>query len=112
MPDETQLAEIRFTSHAEQLHQVRKQVRTAIENVGASCDCVDHIVIAVNEACMNVIQHAYGEECDNEIVLKIFSDHDQLVFRLFLVLPPKVSHCYISPATPTPMNGGWTNLSV
>ena len=35
-----------------------------------------------NEACMNIIQHAYGDTFEGEIVLEIFDRHDHLVFKL------------------------------
>ena len=76
------VAEIHFQSRSEQLRRVRDEVRAVCRKYVCSAECLDHIVIAINEACSNVIEHAYGKECSAEIVLKIFNEQDRLVFRL------------------------------
>lgn len=85
--------EIRFAARSIQLRQVRSRLRAACESFFCSKECIDHIVIAVNEACMNVIEHAYGCECDEEIVLKIFNDGDVLVFQLIDHARPSDRDC-------------------
>jgi len=40
------------------------------------------IVIAVNEACMNVIQHAYKGDDSREIVMDILNNDSEVVIRL------------------------------
>ncbi len=85
--------EIRFTSRSAQLHRVRGEIRSACEQYRCSRECIDHIVIAVNEACTNVIEHAYGKECDAEIVLKIFKDGTALVFHLIDHARPSDRDC-------------------
>lgn len=42
---------------------------------------------------MNVIEHAYGEECDAEIVLRIFRDDAALVFHLIDDAAPSDRDC-------------------
>ncbi len=49
---------------------------------GCSEDCADGMVIAVNEACMNVIQHGYQQDPNGEIILAIWHDRDRMIFRL------------------------------
>jgi sigma-B regulation protein RsbU (phosphoserine phosphatase) len=44
-------------------------------------DCKDAIM-AVNEACMNIIQHAYCGKTDGKIIIEIHKDEGYLVFRL------------------------------
>lgn len=85
--------EIRFASRAIQLRRVRAEIRAACARHACSQECIDHIVIAVNEACMNIIQHAYGRECDDEIVLKIFTDNDVMVFQLIDHAAPSDRSC-------------------
>ncbi len=76
------LLRFRFLARADQLQQLRKVVRGTVETQSCAPDIVDGIVLAVNEACMNIIQHAYAEQEAGEIILEILSCQDELVFRL------------------------------
>ena len=87
------LAEICFQSRAEHLRWVRHEIRSACEKYVQSTECVDHIVIAINEACMNIIEHAYGQECSAEIVLKIYIEQNQLIFHLIDFAKPSSPDC-------------------
>lgn len=77
-----QLAEIRIPSSADQLAGLRKKIKEILEQQGCKHDIINNIVLGVNEACMNVIQHAYGEGHPGEIILEILDIGGQLVFRL------------------------------
>jgi sigma-B regulation protein RsbU (phosphoserine phosphatase) len=85
--------EIRFSSQSAQLQRVRNEIRAVCTQYLCSNECVDHIVIAVNEACANIIEHAYGGECDAEIVLRIFRDGQALVFHLIDHARPSDKDC-------------------
>jgi anti-sigma regulatory factor (Ser/Thr protein kinase) len=61
---------------------VRALVKRAAESVGCSTELCNQLVIAVNEACMNVIQHAYRGHGAGEITLEILNNDSQLFFRL------------------------------
>ncbi len=80
--------ELRFPARAAQLRQVRREVRRVLEG----CRCGDGeircAVLAVSEACMNIMQHAYGGEGQGEIVLQIFDSAEVLTFRLMDFAPP------------------------
>lgn len=73
---------LQFRSRAERLGPVRAMVRRAAESFGCSQPVADSLVIAVNEACMNVIQHAYRGEDAGEISLQIKTNGRQVIFRL------------------------------
>jgi anti-sigma regulatory factor (Ser/Thr protein kinase) len=77
-----QLAEIRIPSSADQLAGLRNEVKKTLEEQGFRCDIIDHMVLGVNEACMNVIQHAYGEGHPGEMILEILDVNGELIFRL------------------------------
>lgn len=65
------LLELRLPATAETLREIRDEVRAVSAQAGCGEECTEEIVLAVNEACMNIIQHAYGEEGKGEIVLEI-----------------------------------------
>lgn len=82
MEEKKLLLELHFPSHAEQLQAVRHEVRETMGRINSlSCD-INCAVIAINEACMNIIQHAYGEQGEGKIILQIFDLGEDLLFRL------------------------------
>ncbi|MDZ7736819.1 MAG: ATP-binding protein [Gammaproteobacteria bacterium] len=76
------VVELRFPSQADRLCIVRALVKRVAEFVGCDAALAEQLVIAVNEACMNIIQHAYGDDSPGEIVLEIFNNADTIRFRL------------------------------
>ncbi|MBI2993327.1 MAG: ATP-binding protein [Gammaproteobacteria bacterium] len=76
------LLEVRFPAKPERLCLVRSLVRSASTHSGCSGALCDKLVIAVNEACMNVIQHAYKGDESGEMVLEILNNGSELLFRL------------------------------
>lgn len=82
MDNANRILDMRFDSAADQLQGVRHAVRRAICGLGFSSDELNCLVLALNEACMNIIQHAYGPQCRGEIILEIFADAEAVTFRL------------------------------
>jgi sigma-B regulation protein RsbU (phosphoserine phosphatase) len=76
------LLELRIPSKPDRLCLVRVLVKRVAENAGCSDSLTERLVVAVNEACMNVIQHAYKGEETGEMVLEILNKDSQLIFRL------------------------------
>ncbi|MDH5484230.1 MAG: ATP-binding protein [Gammaproteobacteria bacterium] len=77
------LQRIHFLSRADQLQPVRDAVRNLARQQGCSDDNLDCMVMAINEACMNVIQHAYHQVDDGEIILEFWQDSGDLVIRIY-----------------------------
>lgn len=77
-----QIFALRFRAHADRLAPVRALVKRAAQSFGCSEPLCDKLVIAVNEACMNVIQHAYHGDRSGEIALEIRNNGTQVIFRL------------------------------
>ena len=50
---------------------VRQKLREALGKCGESEAVVNNVVLAVGEACMNIIQHAYGAKDQGDIVLEV-----------------------------------------
>jgi anti-sigma regulatory factor (Ser/Thr protein kinase) len=76
------LFELRFPSKPDRLCLVRALVKRSAELLGCCDELTDKLVIAINEACMNVIQHAYKLEDSGEIILEILNNGSQIAFRL------------------------------
>ena len=76
------LLELRFQANADRLCLIRPLVKRVAEVMGCHNDLADQLVLAVNEACMNVIQHAYKGDDTGEIILEILNNKNNLLFRL------------------------------
>lgn len=83
-----EVCELNLPARAELLCMVRALVKCASEKVGCNNQLSEQLVIALNEACMNVIQHAYKDGGGGEICLKILKNGSQLYFRLQDSAPP------------------------
>lgn len=77
-----QLLKIHISAEPDRLCLARAAVRRAAQLVGCDTDLVEKLVLAVNEACMNVIQHAYKGNAAGEIILEIHNNEDCIVFRV------------------------------
>ena len=80
--NEKRLFEVRFPAAPDRLYMVRMLVKRAAGIVGCDKQQSERLVIAVNEACMNIIQHAYRGDDTGEIVLEILNNDSQIQFRL------------------------------
>lgn len=76
------LLTLKFVADPMHLKMVREQVRSAVTGTGCGAKFTDDFVIAVNEACMNIMQHAYHGDRSGEIELEINNNGDELVVRL------------------------------
>jgi len=78
------LLEISIPAETSNLKEIRDRIRNATLTVTDCIETVDRIILAINEACMNVIQHAYPDDFDGvrDIVLELFNDGDTLVIQV------------------------------
>ena len=74
--------QLRFPARAAELKEVREAVRKAVKGCGCSAKSSGDIVLATDEACQNIIRHAYGGESDSVIEFEIEHRGDALVFSL------------------------------
>jgi len=77
-----QVLQLRFPARAAELKGVRDAVRESVEGCGCSAKSTADIVLATDEACQNIIRHAYGGESDGVIEFEIEHRGDALVFSL------------------------------
>ncbi|MDH5563632.1 MAG: SpoIIE family protein phosphatase, partial [Nitrospirota bacterium] len=82
LPNEEVILHHRFPARAKELGQTRALTRMSLNNHGWRSDKVDDIVLAIDEACQNIIRHAYQGECDDPITLHIEGQRDALVVVL------------------------------
>jgi sigma-B regulation protein RsbU (phosphoserine phosphatase) len=70
-----------FAAEPERMRSVRADLRHALDAAGLSPDLRDRLVLAVDEACCNIIRHAYRDRA-GDIVLSLKRDGDVLEFEL------------------------------
>ena len=88
-----QLLRLHFHAQAQKLGEIRSTVSQILAQSGCSTDVTDDVVLAIDEACQNIIRHAYGKECKDEIVLHIHRQGDSLTITLRDYAPPVSSDC-------------------
>lgn len=76
------IMKVKFPADPRILRKVREHVREACERGGCCEQVVSQIVLAVNEACSNIIRHAYKGSSAGEIILEIFNNGRELEFHL------------------------------
>ena len=82
------LLELRFPARADRLKLVRGGVRAAARMCGFNDATAQSIVLAVDEACQNIIVHGYKGRADGEIILGVFRCRDGILVRLRDFAPP------------------------
>ena len=73
---------LRFSADPRALKQIRRRVHETALASGCNAKVAAELVLAVNEACMNIIQHAYKGDCSGAIVLEILNNGSELEFHL------------------------------
>lgn len=63
--------ELVVTSSTDNLSEVRNFVEMNGEKIGLNATTIAHISLAVDEACTNIIKHAYSNSLDKKIKVKI-----------------------------------------
>ena len=84
------LGVLKFPSDPATLKEMRAQVRVIVTGAGATEGLAEEIVVALNEACMNVIQHGYQGSTLGEYELRVTHNQNRqaLIFELLDHAPP------------------------
>ena len=69
-------------AHPEALQEMRHWLETRLSQFGLPGTLREELILAVNEACMNIIQHAYGGSYEGEIRLSLALHDDRLTIEL------------------------------
>ncbi|MFN3706344.1 MAG: ATP-binding protein [Thermoflexales bacterium] len=76
-------AVLRTSAHIEQLTRIRDLVCTAARHTGFEGVHMNHVELAVEEACMNIINHAYARRDGGYLEVQVRSERGR---RLTIVL--------------------------
>jgi sigma-B regulation protein RsbU (phosphoserine phosphatase) len=76
------LLRVEFAARAESLAEVRAAVQRTLAEQGVGAREAAQLVLAIDEACANIIRHAYGGCGQGRISLSIERHRGRLRFRL------------------------------
>ncbi len=76
------LLERRFAARADELRGMRAALRHVLDEIGIEPLLRDRLVLAVDEACANIIRHAYGPGCEGDIAFRLLRCVPMLSFEL------------------------------
>jgi serine/threonine-protein kinase RsbW len=75
--------ELRVKSKTENLSEIRDFVSVSARDAGIPEVTVENIILAVDEACTNIIKHAYKLSPEGELIIKI--DYDEEKFTVMII---------------------------
>ena len=90
------LLEFRILARSDQLGKMRAAVRECVETSGCGKTQTADIVLAIDEACQNIIRHAYKEDPNGVIELEVRREGENLVFSL-LDFAPEIDPSQVKP---------------
>lgn len=76
------LLRVTIPANPAELRAVRHQVKAVARDNGCCEQVADEVVLAVNEACTNVMRHAYKGDCSGQIELEVSKSGQELVFQI------------------------------
>ena len=75
-------SKISVKSRTENLSLIRDFVSSKTSDAGLAKDEIENVMLAVDEACTNIIKHAYNSFPDGEIVIKLEYNSDKLLVTI------------------------------
>lgn len=76
------LLSFRFAARAANLKKMREALSDALEKTGCDEAQKGEIVLATDEACQNIIRHAYGGDTDQPIEMDVTRDGETLTLKI------------------------------
>jgi anti-sigma regulatory factor (Ser/Thr protein kinase) len=104
------LARLRIPARADRLAQVRRRVAHALAPLALDRALADGLVLAVDEACANVVRHGYaGADEEGDIVVSLWREGAEIVVRVRDFAPP-VDLRRLAPRDPRALRAGGLGL--
>jgi sigma-B regulation protein RsbU (phosphoserine phosphatase) len=103
------VARMNFPAQAEELQRVREFVQENCIKCGCTPALTQDLVIAIGEACQNVVRHAYKDTENGRATLEIHCNNRILEFRLLDTAPP-VDRNKVRPRWPVSVQPGGLGL--
>ena len=69
-------------SKTENLSIIRDFISSSAAEAGVAADAVENIILAVDEACTNIIKHAYKSFPDGELIIKTKSTLSRFIISI------------------------------
>ncbi len=82
-----------WTACPHELAAIRKSVKGVCAELKFSKKEINEIVLAIDEACTNIIRYAYKDCRDGKIFLEVNRDKQQVIFRLHDYAKPVANDC-------------------
>jgi anti-sigma regulatory factor (Ser/Thr protein kinase) len=73
------IVELRIPAYADRMSLVRGTLRSAAEQCGFDAAATQDLILAVCEACQNVMQHGYAGQETGDIVLSLVRKDDDVI---------------------------------
>lgn len=73
---------LRVKSKTENLSRIRDFVSQTASDAGVTNDVVENIILAVDEACTNIIKHAYKSSPEGELIIKTKSTRSRFTISI------------------------------
>jgi len=95
-----------WTSCPNQLSDIRKNMTDVCKQLSFSEKDINAIVLAIDEACTNIIRYAYNECRNGEIQISVTANQQQVIFRLHDFAKHVSKDCLELKPTPALKPGG------
>lgn len=76
------LLELRFVARPDRLKLIRGSIRSTALMCGFDDEAAQNIVLAIDEACQNIIVHGYGRGVEGAVILSLFRHTDGILVHL------------------------------
>jgi sigma-B regulation protein RsbU (phosphoserine phosphatase) len=76
------LLEMRFVARPDRLKLIRGSIRSSALMCGFDDEAAQNIVLAIDEACQNIIVHGYGRGVEGAVILSLFRHNGGILVHL------------------------------